>query len=193
MTLLVRFRLFFRHSVSSRRSNPIWKIPLPTPPGSMVRSLMRRKQLCWSLCKAILPPPASRTRNLSQLPMWPMLLASCQLQQQVSVCQPAMSPICLIGKIRLLGNQRTQKSHRFFVASKSSTNWWKPQPHSETNPSSNPLIKQETRGFIHDFQPIVICSYKRWSSGAEPLGSEAVPSELWPKWVGKHLFSSMVK
>lgn len=69
---------FFHHSVSSRRSNPIWKIPLPTPPGSMVRSLMRRKRLCWSLCKAILPPPASRTRNLSQLPMWPMLLASCR-------------------------------------------------------------------------------------------------------------------
>ncbi len=95
MTLFVRFRK--ESFCIQSQSNPIWKIPLPSR-GSMVRSLMRRKRLWLSLCKAILPPPASRTRNFSQPCMWPMLLASCswKLVQdfQEEMLTSTMLPVC---------------------------------------------------------------------------------------------------
>ena len=51
---------------------------LQTTNQSMVFLLMRTKRLCFSLCKATLPAPASTSRNFSQLPMWPIRRMSCR-------------------------------------------------------------------------------------------------------------------
>lgn len=50
-------------------------------PASKLWRFMRRKRLWTSLCRPTFPPPTSRTRNRSQLPMWPIDFASWSCEQ----------------------------------------------------------------------------------------------------------------